>query len=118
MLSISKALIHSRLDPGLHTTEFFTSTKAILFFGTPHLGSAWSNVHATVLRLSKIFRPATEHIAKQLADNTGYLTKLQSQFALFREIIHVVYFYEEYGTRTPLGTLLVSSSQPSDDLIS
>lgn len=111
ILIVYQALIQSKLDVRLNASECFTATKAILFFGTPHLGTKWSDVHATFLRISKIFKPTTEHIAEQLSNHSQYLIKLQSQFARFRETLKIVYLYEEYATSTPLGATLVISFQ-------
>lgn len=90
--------------------DFRDSTKAILFFGTPHFGSDWSAAHAAVLKLSSYFTPATEHIAKLLAKNSPYLEKLQSDFALFSSDLRIRYFFEELTMGMGLRSILASDS--------
>lgn len=108
---LPKALVRSKLSVIPHTSKCYSLVKAVLFFGTPHLGTPFSRIHATILRISKLFTSATDHVAKQLANNSEYLNGLQSHFALFRQDINTVYFYEEYSTPTPVGATLVSLRQ-------
>lgn len=74
-----------------------------------------SNLHASVLRLSKLFTHATAKIAKQLAKNAKHLTELQQNYSSFSGMFTTVYFYEEYETpmaRTSVmvGVLVVESA--------
>lgn len=110
--------MRSRLKASLDCQDLRESTKGVLFFGTPHLGSDWSKLHATILRISKLFKSTTAHIAIQLAKNSKYLIDLQSQFSLFSQTFVTVYFYEELGTPIGFRTVVVSENKFSYVMLS
>jgi hypothetical protein len=105
-----QSLLYARIATSFEASDFRDSTKGVLFFGTPHSGSAWSGVHAAYLKLRSYFTPATEHIAKLLSKNSDYLQRIQSDFALFSRTLNTRYFFEEIAMGTGLGRILVGAS--------
>jgi hypothetical protein len=80
-------------------------TKGILFFGTPHFGSAWAVLHSKVLRLRGMFKPTTYHIAKLLSKSSAYLEQLHDDFNAVRGRMAIICFFEELVIKATVGVV-------------
>lgn len=97
--SLEQVLVESVLSvlqPGLR--DIFDSTRAVYFFGTPHLGSDWSNWHRLLWNLVDFVTPTHTSIIKLLQRGSEYLMNLQSQYNKISPEIKNISFYEEYPT--------------------
>ncbi|KAL6821892.1 hypothetical protein J3E69DRAFT_339512 [Trichoderma sp. SZMC 28015] len=58
------------------------STFSIIFFGTPHRGSAYADFGLKVAKVASVLtsRPYNDNIVRNLAENTEILTKLRKDF--------------------------------------
>ncbi|KAJ5173674.1 uncharacterized protein N7500_001605 [Penicillium coprophilum] len=92
------AILLSRTHPDTHLRELFTSTKGIIFMGTPHKGSwlaDWSNVSIEILGSVK---STNTGLMKVLQTKDQFLESVQLEFmGMLREnkYLKVTCFYEE-----------------------
>jgi hypothetical protein len=105
-----QALVHSALStltPRIH--DIISSTKAVFYLGTPHLGSDWSSWHAVILNMSKLYAFTNTRIVHNLARNSEYLTKLQEHYNTVSRGFETVSFCEEYPTSLLAGRAVLVS---------
>lgn len=89
----------------LHNT--ITSTKAVLYFGTPHTGTEWASLHRIVLNICGAFTVTNTRVVQHLERDSEYLYKLQAQYDTISFMFKTVSFYEEYPTNLALGRAAV-----------
>lgn len=99
-----QALVYSNCaprNPELH--DIVASTKGVLYFGTPHLGSDWSSLHRIILNIGRVFTTTNTRIVQHLVRESDHLMKLQAQYNHISGIFKTVSFYEEYPISLPAG---------------
>jgi hypothetical protein len=111
-----QAFMHSHLDvmdsrrlSNPESADFFHSTRAILFFGTPHYGTDWSFAHTMMIRFSSFISSTTTHIASSLDSHLPYLRQLHADFARVSGDLKLLYFYEELPTPVTVLSMTVST---------
>ncbi|KAJ5822595.1 hypothetical protein N7447_004935 [Penicillium robsamsonii] len=119
-LVCKKAIMLSRIHPDTHLRELFTSTKGIIFMGTPHKGSwlaDWSKLSVEALGSVK---STNTGLMKVLETKDQLLESIQLEFmGMLREYrnIKVTCFYEELAT-TGVGKVVSKQSAILDGYIS
>lgn len=109
-----QAIVHSYLSTAstahvLKLNRLFPSTRAVLFFGTPHLGSEWSAFHGTVLGILNAFTHTNTNLVKQLIPSSEVLRGIQDRYVLISGGFSNVFCYEQHPTTLPmLGKRLVN----------
>jgi hypothetical protein len=84
-------------EPRRHLHDIYKSTQGVVFFGTPHLGSAHSHLHTTILKLCGFFTTSNTVLAQRLQHDEF----LQLNHKYYVDISHEfkdVYIWEEYPT--------------------
>ncbi|KAI4647199.1 uncharacterized protein J4E79_010350 [Alternaria viburni] len=102
-LVVEQALLISRGTSQLHVKTLLTSTFAIAFMGTPHLGSRKADWAAPLTRLSSLLRKTNRDIVAVLEPASEMLSTLQQEFHTLLEDrrrnegkwIEIFCFYEE-----------------------
>ena len=102
-LVVEQALLISRGTSQLHVKTLLSSTFAIAFMGTPHLGSRKADWAASLTRLSSLLRKTNREIVAVLEPASEMLSTLQQEFHTMLEDrrrnegkwIEIFCFYEE-----------------------
>ena len=80
----------------------YQSAFAILFFGTPHRGSDWTDAGQIARKFaSALGFSTTQYNLQALQGNTEILETLRDEFArmLVSEAFHITSFQESYGLK-------------------
>lgn len=107
--SLMKALIHSNLSKD-NQNSIKSSSRGIVFFGTPHAGSSIASFGVHLLDILSIFGTNTSLI-RHLQQDSEWLRMQTEQFSSISSELDIVTFYETYGTPIPglLGRTIVVS---------
>lgn len=95
----SQALVASYLKVGDNRHDIYTSTKGVLFFGTPHLGSDYASFHKIVLNMCKFFKNANTALVQHLIPDSEVLQLIQAQYVDISRHFIDIFFYEQYPTK-------------------
>ncbi|KAG8827651.1 hypothetical protein FRC17_007737, partial [Serendipita sp. 399] len=100
---------HPEFDSDHKFRDIAISTRAVLFFGTPHSGANGVLLAEWMRRVLSVYMPTTNEILKHLDRDSPVLEEIGAQYRLASERIDNVFFYEEYPTPIARGmkTLIV-----------
>ncbi|KAG8808510.1 hypothetical protein FRC17_003914, partial [Serendipita sp. 399] len=110
ILKKTLSICHShQFDSDHKFRDIAISTRAVLFFGTPHSGANGVLLAEWMRRVLSVYMPTTNEILKHLDRDSPVLEEIGAQYRLASERIDNVFFYEEYPTPIARGvkTLIV-----------
>ena len=91
-----ETLRSSRESENDDDNKVFTSTHAVVFFGTPHRGSELASMARYVERLAGIFVRTNRHLLEELDPRALYAQELRNEFAkMQRQGNFEVYSFQE-----------------------
>jgi hypothetical protein len=116
-LVVEQALLISRGTSQLHVKTLLSSTAAIAFMGTPHLGSRKADWAEPITRLSNLLRKTNKELVAVLEPGSEMLANLQQEFHTMLEDrrrnegrwIDIFCFYEELAY-TGIGDIVPRQS--------
>ncbi|OBT63788.1 hypothetical protein VE03_06953 [Pseudogymnoascus sp. 23342-1-I1] len=112
-------------------TNILQSTKAIVFFGTPHAGSEHADLLSVVAKIisgfgsmsmiDRVCGKIRKSLIRDLGSRSGKLEEISISFTERIQNLDIISFYEEYAI-SPLTTPVVQRSSarigvPNEDLI-
>jgi len=120
----SQALAYSASRTSKHIEHLYgiyTSTYAILFFGTPHQGSNVAKMANLLIRVVKIMTPkkivdTDSQLLNALKEGSEVLQNINDQFAPLMKKFRVFFFWEQQKTSLPHTRDYVASSTALADL--
>ena len=86
-----------------HLHSIYTSTYAILFFGTPHNGSSKARLITSLQKMTRLAIPKVavemeSSLAKALEENSEILENITDQFAPLMRRFRIFFFWEQEKT--------------------
>lgn len=84
---------------GIAVHDLYSSTKGVLFFGTPHLGTDHAAFHQAILNICNIFTRTNNKLVTHLIPGSEVLQQIQSQYVDISRGLADMFFFEQYSTR-------------------
>jgi hypothetical protein len=106
----SQALIHSDAAQKGALEEHRSiklSTYGIIFMGTPHQSSSGVQLRMLLVNIASVFIAANNQLVKRLKQDSEWLQQQLGQYGPISGDFVTKFAYEEYPTKTALGSILV-----------
>ncbi|KAG8796234.1 hypothetical protein FRC16_009782, partial [Serendipita sp. 398] len=98
---LKKALVLCHIE-GFETNQdirgIYTSTVAVLFFGTPHSGANGVQLAEWMGRVLSVYMHTNNRVLKDLNRDSSELEDIQRLYLPVSKQLNTVFFYEEYRT--------------------
>jgi hypothetical protein len=86
-----------------HLKAIKLSTYGVIFFGTPHQGTASASLGKVLINVASIFRHTNNAILEHLERDSPWLEMQLEQYRLISSEVFTIFCFESYPTPLPMG---------------